>query len=635
MAPRPVHWPTGGERLRNWYGRLPAWIRAIFGVATTVLGVVLLIRPTTSLGVLALVVGSACLVQAAVEVLDVTGITGRRRLRLVALVWLVLGVFVLVWPGLTVRLLAVAVGMGLLINGISDIAEAWNSRGPLDARIATTLVGVATVGFGVISLFWPDITMVIVAVAFGARLISTGIMQLWRIVRRRPRPAAVEGAADAAEQEPASSLTRRWFRTIGALLAVALAVGAGALSLSLHPLSEVTDPFYAAPRNVPDEPGQLIRADEFTRGVPDTGVGYRILYTTTQADGTPAVASGLVVVPREEEGTEDGSVEGTSAAVEGADGAEDSGTAVDHADAGWPVITWMHGTTGVARQCAPSLLHEPFESGGLYILQRVLEHGWALVATDYLGLGAEGEHPYLIGRPSAHASLDAVRAARQLDEAHLGEQTVAWGHSQGGGAALWTGALAQEYAPDVPLSGVAALAPATNLPNLASGLDKVPGGDVLSSYAMAAYASYYSDVTWKNYVRPGAQVMVREMSRRCVSDPALVASMLIRMVQIADPKVLERDPATGAFGRRLEQNIPPVHIPEPVFLAQGTADTLIKPSGQRAFVKNVCRAGTTLDYRTYKGRGHVGIARASSKAIPDLLDWTADRFEGAPAKSTC
>jgi uncharacterized membrane protein HdeD (DUF308 family)/alpha-beta hydrolase superfamily lysophospholipase len=604
MGARPLRWPGGDERLRNWYGRLPTWIRAVVGSGATVLGVVLLIRPTTSLGVLAVVVGFACLVQAAVEVLNLAGTTQRRRLRWVGLGWLVLGAFVLFSPGLTVRVLAVAVGIALLLNGISDIAGAWRSRGSLDARIATTLLGTATIGFGLVSLSWPDITMLLVAVAFGGRLIITGVMQLWRILRRRPavhggRPSATEAASGVGPSVP-----RRWFRTIGAVLAVAVAVGAGTLSVNLHQRTLVTDPFYAAPRSVPDGPGHLIRAEPFTRDVPDNASGYRILYTTTEDDGSLAVASGIVVVPREREGD-------------------------------WPVVDWMHGTTGVARQCAPSLARQPFESGGLFVLPRVIDQGWALVATDYPGLGAEGEHPYLIGGANARAGLDAVRAARQLEEARLGDRTVAWGHSQGGGVALWAGALAEEYAPDVPLSGVAALAPAANLPQLTRGMDQVPGGDVLSSYVISAYAAHYPDVTWKRYVRPGAQVAVRQMSMRCLTDPALIASVVIGFVQFADPDVLANDPAVGPFGRRLAQNIPPSTIPVPVLLSQGSADTLVRPGTQRSFVQGLCRAGTTVDHRSYKGRGHVGIARASSKAIPDLLGWTQDRFDSVPAKSTC
>ena len=52
----------------------------------------------------------------------------------------------------------------------------------------------------------------------------------------------------------------------------------------------------------------------------------------------------------------------------------------------------------------------------------------------------------------------------------LGEQTVVWGHSQGGHAALWTGQLAPTSAPELDIAGVAALAPASNLPGLIDNL---------------------------------------------------------------------------------------------------------------------------------------------------------------------
>ncbi|MCW5954870.1 MAG: lipase, partial [Propionibacteriaceae bacterium] len=348
-------------------------------------------------------------------------------------------------------------GVGLLANGIGQVVAGLRGADSLDGRIATALLGLAGVGFGGLALLWPDITMIVVAVVFGARLISAGGLQVWRALRPAGGVAADEGA-------PASP-GRRWLRTIAAVVALALAVAAGTVSAVLREGSQVTDEFYAAPRTVPDQPGRLIRSEEFTRGVPETAVGWRILYTTTNADGSPAVASGLVVVPRS--------------------GAGD-----------WPVIEWTHGTTGFAQQCAPSLLAEPFESGALFLLPDVIEQGWALVATDYLGLGTTGPHPYLIGRPSGQAALDAVRAARQLLEARLGDRTVAWGHSQGGGAALWAGAIADGYAPDVPLAGVAALAPAANLPELTAGLPEITGGSVFGSFVIAAYAALYPDVTW-------------------------------------------------------------------------------------------------------------------------------------------
>ena len=78
---------------------------------------------------------------------------------------------------------------------------------------------------------------------------------------------------------------------------------------------------------------------------------------------------------------------------------------------GWPVITWAHGTTGIADQCAPSRLNVPATSP---LQDRWLKAGYAVVNTDYEGLGTPGVHPYLIGTSEGRGVLDIVRAAQQL-----------------------------------------------------------------------------------------------------------------------------------------------------------------------------------------------------------------------------
>ena len=46
----------GGPRVSRW--SMPRWLRAIVALAAVVLGAVLLTRPTTALGVLALLIGA-------------------------------------------------------------------------------------------------------------------------------------------------------------------------------------------------------------------------------------------------------------------------------------------------------------------------------------------------------------------------------------------------------------------------------------------------------------------------------------------------------------------------------------------------------------------------------------------------
>ena len=70
---------------------------------------------------------------------------------------------------------------------------------------------------------------------------------------------------------------------------------------------------------------------------------------------------------------------------------------------GWPVITYAHGTTGVADKCAPSRLgaKSPVIADLDYVdpeLEQWLELGYAVLRTDYQGLGTPGPHPYLVGK---------------------------------------------------------------------------------------------------------------------------------------------------------------------------------------------------------------------------------------------
>src|SRR5262249_32356898 len=142
----------------------------------------------------------------------------------------------------------------------------------------------------------------------------------------------------------------------------------------------------------------------------------------------------------------------------------------------------------------------------------VLSRGWVVVATDYAGLGTAGPHPYLIGQGEGRSVLDGVRAAKQIKSLSLAGQTVVWGHSQGGHAALWTGIMAQSYAPDAHVIGVAALAPASDLNSYVHNLSVARGGVALASYVVGAYEQAYPDVRLNDYIYPAARIEVREMT---------------------------------------------------------------------------------------------------------------------------
>src|SRR6202008_2870433 len=127
---------------------------------------------------------------------------------------------------------------------------------------------------------------------------------------------------------------------------------------------------------------------------------------------------------------------------------------------GRSIIAWAHPTSGIVPRCAPSLARVLFRS--IQGLPEMLARGYIVTATDYPGLGTAGPHPYLVGISEGRAVLDSVRAARSIGGTSTLSTFSVWGHSQGGQAALFTGILAESYAPELHLVGVAAAAPATD-----------------------------------------------------------------------------------------------------------------------------------------------------------------------------
>lgn len=83
-------------------------------------------------------------------------------------------------------------------------------------------------------------------------------------------------------------------------------------------------------------------------------------------------------------------------------------------------------TTGVDDTCPPTVLGGPFEAGAFFVLDRVLDEGWTLVASDCIGRGTDGPRPYLIGEGQGRSALDAVRDARQPEDLELVDRTIAW-----------------------------------------------------------------------------------------------------------------------------------------------------------------------------------------------------------------
>jgi hypothetical protein len=349
-----------------------------------------------------------------------------------------------------------------------------------------------------------------------------------------------------------------------------------------------------------DGPGTLVDSAPLASGTLSPGLqGWRISYATTIDDMTPATAVATIFAP-------------------------------DPLPSGpLPVIAWAHGTTGLLARCMPSRFPHP--TAGIPALAAAIAQGWAIVATDYAFAEPDGVHPYLIGEGQARAVLDALRAARSLDTLALADETVVWGHSQGGHAALWTGIIAPGYAPDLTLSGVAAIAPAADPAAIFAA--NPPVDRLLGPYVATAYARFYPELPFTDIVRPGARAATRDISALCaVFPPQDTARLFARAAGIPDGVLALDNPA---FAARLAANAATGPIAAPLLLAQGGTDIIVRPAVTETWAAARCAAGQAMTILTFADQDHAGIVLPGAPLDGPLLAWTADRIAGLPAPVGC
>lgn len=362
------------------------------------------------------------------------------------------------------------------------------------------------------------------------------------------------------------------------------------------------DPFYDPPDSVPKRPGQLIRSELLAnRDIPRNTRVWRILYTTTLNDTTPAVASATVMTP------------------------------LNPGSTPRPVVSWAHGSVGIAPKCAPSLRKNPIDD--VPGLDDIVARGWVLVAPDYTGLGTVQPNPYLIGQGEARSALDAVRAARQMKNLKLDPRTVVWGHSQGGHAALWEGIIAPHYAENVNVIGVIADSPPTDMGALLTLHRGDPVEASVGSFVATAYSQFYPDVAFDSIVRPNAREIARKMSALCFDDDGMRAAQPL-LEQLGSSPLLA-NPDSDGLGNRLRQNDPTGLITVPLLIVQGLSDQMVNPEITSRFVDERCLAGQNLEYITFVGLDHLSIDGAGTAVGPALVRWTQDRLDGKAQKLGC
>lgn len=341
----------------------------------------------------------------------------------------------------------------------------------------------------------------------------------------------------------------------------------------------------------PGEPGTLVEAEE--RAGETVWRSWAITYGSTTAGGGPIGVTGQVVVPLG-----------------------------DPPPGGWPVVAWGHPTTGTSDRCTPS------QSGATAIhnIEQLIGAGIAVAATDYEGLGTEGGHPYLVGTAAGHNILDAVRAASQIPGSGITEESpvVVGGFSQGGHAALWATELAPEYAPELDVRGVQAVAPVTDVSQFAERAQSYDAQfGVLASIAWG-FSLAYPELEIEEVLTEDALSLLYATEDRCIAEVVVAYTHPVEEMMRASPLDLD-----GWRDRLAENTAAQRALGVPVHVLQGESDPIVYERVTREAVDRLCAAGDTVQYDTVPGADHAVLT--PDRTVP----WIEARFDGAEATDTC
>jgi len=368
-------------------------------------------------------------------------------------------------------------------------------------------------------------------------------------------------------------------------------VGAG----ELLPLTD----FYETPGSfsTTGSPGDLIRSEDFDGYKLAPGVkATRILYGSSNSQGGLVVASGVVLVP--------------------------AGVAPDE---GWPVIAWAHGTSGVNRKCAPSLMAESFSD--YQTPNSYTEMGYAVVATDYAGLGTDYPLDFLDRISNGWDLINSVNAARAaLPE--LGEKWLAIGHSAGahtmrGVAELEADINDPSYLGVISVSGLGdSRAPMVVLSKMSP---------FLALFISEPVIARYPDFNPSDILTAKGLEVLELANTICVGPgvgrppgPPLKASEVLKENWDINPYINQYFKLDETKQEKYKG---------PVLVFNGENEPPLLLANDIEATKRMCQqGGLTVEFSLIAGANHITVLTASFK---QQMAWVAERFAGTQAPSNC
>ncbi len=156
-----------------------SWVAvACGGLAMIAVGVMLLVWPSATLGVVAILIGAAIVASGVVGLYE--GFTARAEsgaMRaayiVIGLLAVIVGIYCIRNTALTLVLVAFVTGVYFILHGIAQIGVAVSAKVP--GRGVRAVLGVFSLAVGIIMVVWPAITLVILFTLVAAWLLLYGV----------------------------------------------------------------------------------------------------------------------------------------------------------------------------------------------------------------------------------------------------------------------------------------------------------------------------------------------------------------------------------------------------------------------------------------------------------------------------
>lgn len=341
----------------------------------------------------------------------------------------------------------------------------------------------------------------------------------------------------------------------------------------------------------PGPPGRLLAASDLG---PDPEIAgaerWELLYHSTDVDGQDIAVSGALFVPP---------------------GPPPPG--------GWPVVSWGHGTTGMADRCAPSETANQYYDEYAQEVASFVRAGYAVAATDYPGLGTPGLHSYLIGVDEGNSMVDVVTASHTVDPG-LSPDWFAVGHSQGGQAVLFA-TRAAGRAPSLHLLASVAVAPASGLSVILPAVLYLGDTSDLSYgvYSLIGLSAVDPSVDLDRLLGPAGRVrlpLILVSGCLADSDASFTGVTPSQIFDLTGAQVRSLSASLSAYG---DPDLAPVD--GPVLVVQGSTDQDVPPEATAQVVAHLQALGSDVTEKVYPGLDHDQVLGPS---ICAQLGWLAD-----------